>query len=81
MCAFVCVYVSVLSAVCMCVCVNFYRGGRVAQLVECWTPDPKTRGSNPTGSTRTICESFSESNCCADSLSVCPTPVCIHTHL
>ena len=23
---------------------------------------------------------FSESKCCADSLSVCPTPVCVHTH-
>ena len=46
------------------------------------TRDLKTRGSNPVRrSTRTICESFSESECCADSLSVvCPPPVCIRTH-
>ena len=35
----------------------------VAQLVERPTLDPKTRGSNPVRSTRTICESFSESKC------------------
>ena len=46
-----------------------------------WIPmDSMATGSNPVRSTRTICESFSESKCCADSLSVCPTPVCIPTH-
>ena len=42
-------------------------GDGVAQWVERRTRDPKTRGSNPVRSTRT--------KCCADSLSVCPTPV------
>ena len=49
-------------------------------IVRASTRDPKTRGSNPVWSTRQICVSFSESKCCADSLSVCPTPVCIRTH-
>ena len=41
--------------------------------------DRKTRGSNPIRSTRKTGESFSESKCCADSLSVYPTPsVYIH---
>ena len=35
------------------------------QLVEHWTRDPKAQGLNPVRSTRTICESFSESKCCA----------------
>ena len=43
------------------------------------TRDPKTRGSNPVQRTRQICDTFSESKCCAD-LSECPTPVCIRTH-
>ena len=51
----------------------------VAQLVERWTWDPKTGGSNPVRSTRKICESFSDSKCWAD-LSVCPAPVCVRTH-
>ena len=54
----------------------------VAQVVEHRHRDPMdsmTRGSNPVRRTRTICESFSDSKCCADS-SVCPTPVCIRTH-
>ena len=53
----------------------------VTQVVERLTRDPKTRGSNPAyvSSTRTICESFFESKCCADSLSVCPPPVCTRT--
>ena len=44
-------------------------------------PD-ETRGTglNPVRSTRTICDSFSESKSCADSLLVCPTPVCIRMH-
>ena len=40
-----------------------WRGDGVAQLVEHWTRDPKTRGSNPVcvKRTRKNCESFSES--------------------
>ena len=48
-----------------------WRGGSVGRA---WTRDRKTRGSHPVRGTRKICESFSESKCCADSLSVCPTP-------
>ena len=57
-------------------------GNVVAQLVERQPRDPMdsmTRGSNPVRSTTTICESFSESKCGADS-SVCPIPVCVRTH-
>ena len=54
-----------------------WRGGSIRRAS---TRDPKTRGPNPVRSTRTICESFSESKCCADSLLMCPTPVCINTH-
>ena len=53
------------------------RGDGVAQVVDHRTRDPKIRGSNPSRSTR---KSFPESKCCADSLSVCPTPVCLRTH-
>ena len=54
------------------------QGGSVGRAS---TRDPKTRGSNPVRGTRTHCEkSFPEPKCCADSLSVCPTPVCIRTH-
>ena len=53
----------------------------MAQLVERWTRDPKTRGSNPVRRTsKQFCEGFPESKCCADSLLVCPTPGCIITH-
>ena len=41
--------------------------------------DSMTRGSNQVRSARQICESLSESKCCADS-SVFPTPVCVRTH-
>ena len=53
---------------------QFWSDG-VAQLVQHRTRDPKTRGSNSicVRSTRTICENFSGSKCCADSLLVCPT--------
>ena len=46
-------------------------GDWVAQLVECRTQDPKTGGLNLTCVRNTR---MSESKCCADSLSVCPTP-------
>ena len=55
----------------------------VAQFVECLTRDRKTRGSKPVcvRSTGTICASFSLSQKCADSLSVCPPAlVCIRMH-
>ena len=54
---------------------------RVAQLVQHRTRDPMCRGSNPVRSKRQIRDRFfSESKCCAGSLSVCLTPVCIRTH-
>ena len=62
------------------------HGDIVAQLVERRprdTMESMTRGSNPVRSTHKMCESFSESKCCADSLSVCPTPcvfACIRTY-
>ena len=58
---------------CFSYCVGSYG---VTQVVERQTPDPKTRGSNPVRSTRKICNQ----KCCADSLMVCPTPVCIRMH-
>ena len=58
----------------------YLMGDGVAQLVMHRTRDPKTRGSNPVSSTRKICERFFESKSYPDSLSVCPTPVCILTH-
>ena len=42
--------------------------------LEIQRPEVRT----PVRSTRTICGSFSVSKCCADSLSVCPTLVCIN---
>ena len=56
-------------------------GDAVAQLVERLTRDPKSRGYNPIRSIRKkTVRVFSESKCCADSLSLCPTAVCIRTH-
>ena len=52
-------------------------------LIQRRTRDPMysmTRSSNPIRSTSNNCDSFSESKCCADSLSVCPNPVCTCTH-
>ena len=43
--------------------------GGVAQLVERHTRDPKTEGFEPRLRQK-----------CVDSLSVCPTPVCMRTH-
>ena len=57
-------------------------GDVVTQWVERRPRDPMdsmTRGSNPVRSTRKVCKSFSESKCCASSLSVCPTPR-VYTH-
>ena len=58
-------------------------GDGVAQWVKRRTRIQKVEGSNPappSGAQENNCESFSESKCCADSLSVCPIPVCIRTH-
>ena len=38
----------------------------------------KDRGSNPVRGTRTFLWVFPSQKCCADSLSVCPAPVCRH---
>ena len=56
------------------------RGDGVAQYwFERGTRDLKDRGSNPVRSTRQICDSFFPSQkCCADSLSVRPTPPYVH---
>ena len=64
------------------VCAIATRGGGVAQLVcRASTRDPKTRGSNPVRSTRKkVVIVFPSQKCCAGSLSVCPTPVCVYTH-
>ena len=67
--------IKVLS--CNCKCKE--QGGVVAQLVERQPRDPMdsmTRGLNPVRSTRKICECFSESICCADSLCITKT---LHT--
>ena len=52
----------------------------VAQLVERRTQDSKDSGSNPYRSTTKNVWVFPSHKCCADSLSVCPIPVCIRTH-
>ena len=53
----------------------------VDQLLERRPQDPMdsmTRGSNPVRSTRKkLVRVFPSQKCCADSLSVCPAPVCI----
>ena len=36
--------------------------------------------SSPVRCTRKTVRVFPGQKCCADSLSVCPTPVCVHTH-
>ena len=36
----------------------YTAGDGVAQLVECWTQDPKDEGLNPVRSTKNICEFF-----------------------
>ena len=57
------------------------RGDGVAQLVERQPQDPKTRGSNPVRSKKKkIVRVCPNKKCCADSLSMCPTPVCIRTN-
>ena len=55
------------------------RGDGMAQWLECWTWDLKIEGSNPVRSTRKT-SFFPSQKGCADSLSVCPTYVCIRTH-
>ena len=51
------------------------QGNGLAQWLEHWTEDPKVKGSNPVRRTR---KTFLMSQKgCADSLSMCPTPVCI----
>ena len=57
-----------------------YGGDRVAQFVEHQTQDPKDVGSNPVRSTRKKLWVFPSQKGCADSLLVCPTPVCIRMH-
>ena len=58
------------------------KGDGVAQLVEHRLDIQRSEVRTPSGTQyKKNCESFSESNFCADSLSsVCPTPVCIRTH-
>ena len=56
-------------------------GDKVAQLVERRTRDPNTRGSKPLlGAQEKSVKICPSQKCCADSLSVCPAPVCIRTH-
>ena len=55
-------------------------GDGVAQYLSVGLEIPKTRGSNPVRRKQNMCESFSESKCYADSLSVCITPVYTRTH-
>ena len=50
------------------------RGDGLAQWQERWIGDPKVEGSNPVMST-VFCQSQKG---CADSLSVCQTPVCVY---
>ena len=51
----------------------------MAQWLERWTGDPKVEGLNPVRSTRKTLR-FSSQKGCVDSLSLCPTPVCMRTH-
>ena len=63
------------------VCPFIGDGDGVAQLVECWTQDSITWGSNPVrGARKKLWEFFLSQKCCGDSLSVCPTPLWIRTH-
>ena len=52
----------------------------VAQLVERRTPDSMTQGPDPVGNTRKTWGLYPSQKYHADSLPVCPTPVCIRTH-
>ena len=53
-------------------------GDGVAQMVECWTGDLKTRGSNLVRSTiKKIVKVFRSQICCADS-SLCAQPLCVY---
>ena len=54
-----------------------HKSNGVAQLVERRTQDPRDEGSNLVRYTRQV---FRSLTCFADSLSVCPTPVCMLTH-
>ena len=57
------------------------QGDGLAQWLERWTGDPKVERSNPVRSTKNNFEFFRGNKGCADSLSVCPTPVCsIRSH-
>ena len=59
-----------------------YRGNGVAQLVERRTQGPvdfMTRVRTPSGAQEKL-GVFPSQKCCADSLLVCPTPVCIRIH-
>ena len=52
------------------------RGNGVARLVEIQRPEVQT----PSEAQEKFVRVFLSQKCCADSLSVCPTPVCIRTH-
>ena len=48
--------------------------------LERWIGDPKAEGSNPVRSSSKKLWVFPSQTGCADSLSVCPTPVCMKDH-
>ena len=58
---------------------RYIQRGGVAQLGECRIRDPKIGGSNP-ACVRSTRKKFVSQKCCADSLPMCPTPVCTRTH-
>ena len=51
-------------------------GSGVAQVVERRTPDSNDQRFEPRQLHKKIFVIFPSEKCCADSLSVCPTPVC-----
>ena len=57
-------------------------GDGVAKLVERLTRDTKNLGFKPRPHQehKKTLRVFPSQKCCADSLSVCPTPMCVHTH-
>ena len=51
------------------------------QSVEFEIQGPGVQTPAPSGAQVKFGRVFPSQKCCADSLSVCPTPVCIHTHM
>ena len=74
-------YIELKTLICDALLSLAWRVMGVAHLVERRTRDPKTRGSNPVRSTRTICEFFRVKNVVLTRCHCrCAQPLCVYAH-